>query len=123
MPVLDQLLNRDEPILSDSYFAELIEEKRQAVKEEVDTLIAQWKNVNVDEILGKDHEQLPGQIEDQVTDATWENDSDQNVDRLVANGSSNTNESSNTSYSAKERRIKRKGAYIVSRCIFKFVRR
>ena len=99
---------------------ELIEEKRQSVKEEVDTLIAQWKNVNVDELLEKDTEQVPRQTEDrnhddQITeDGTWENDPDANTNRLVANGSSTTPKESSHTYSAKERRIKRKGMLATS---------
>ena len=95
---------------------ELIEEKRESVKEEVDSLVAQWKHVNVDELLEKDREKLPGQAEDrnrnnETTDAVWEDESEQSTSRLVVNGSSNTNESSGT-YSAKEQRIKRKGVYL-----------
>lgn len=98
--------------------AELIEEKRQSVKEEVDSLIAQWKNVNVDELLENDGELMPKHTadrnddDDQVTtNVSWEYDSELKTNRLVANGSSNTKESSKM-YSAKERRIKRKGTYV-----------
>lgn len=105
---------------------ELIEEKRQGVKEEVDALIAQWQNVNVDELLGNTVEKLPesdvsqgpnqSNLEKDMWNDNLHTDSSVKQNKSSVNGSWSMKDSLQTwmteetpeLYSAKEQRIKRK---------------
>ncbi len=104
--------------------AELIEEKRQSVKDEVDSIISQWQNVDIGEVVAKDTENSRrketsrDRRSPEISKSSKEDKSDhaQKSSSAVTNGSWNTEDSATTwetenpaeQYSAKEQRMRTK---------------